>query len=346
MHSAKTGARIYTFPLDIGTVAQFTGKPHLSEVFYKFVSFLTPGVIYRCDLSSTKPKPELYRRTEVKDYDSSKFDTRQVFYSSKDGTRVPMYIIHRKDMQLNGQNPCVLYGYGGFNVAIMPSFGVARLMFIQHFGGILAIANIRGGSEYGEKWHQGAMKEKKQNVFDDFIAGAEYLIGNKYTSTERLAIQGGSNGGLLVAACANQRPDLFGCVLMDVGVLDMLRYQNFTIGHAWVPEFGCSSESHDFGYLIKYSPIHNLTMPAAGYPAMLLLTADHDDRVVPLHSLKYIAQLYHLINKHPGRQRKPILIRIETKAGHGAGKPTSKMIDELTDVYSFVARVLGLKWST
>jgi len=217
-------------------------------------------------------------------------------------------------------------------------------VMLQHFNGIIACANLRGGSEYGEKWHEAGMRDRKQNVFDDFIAAAEYLVEHKYTKPERLCIHGGSNGGLLVAACAQQRPELFGAVLNRVGVLDMLRFHKFTIGAAWLPEFGNPDDANDFKYIFKYSPLHNLGMPTSGqWPAMLLLTADHDDRVVPLHSLKYMAELYHVV-KDSTTQTNPLLIRVEVKAGHGAGKPTTKIIEELVDMNSFMARVLKIKW--
>jgi len=252
----------------------------------------------------------------------------------------------KKNLQLNGQNPIILYGYGGFNIAIQPTFSPYQLIWVQHFNGIYAVANIRGGSEYGEKWHEEGTKEKKQNVFDDFIAAGDYLVRKNYTNPNLLAIEGGSNGGLLMAVCAQQAPKLYGAVIAHVGVMDMLRFQKFTVGQAWVPEFGSSENKTEFESIIRYSPLHNLKPPTADwqYPAMMLLTADHDDRVVPSHSLKYMAQLYHVVEKNPN-QTHPLIIRIETQAGHGAGKPTSKKLDQAADIFAFLKRVLSLQWN-
>ncbi|MGK7947120.1 MAG: prolyl oligopeptidase family serine peptidase, partial [Microcystaceae cyanobacterium] len=261
------------------------------------------------------------------------YETKQVFYPSKDGTIIPLFITHKKGLQLNGENPTYLYGYGGFNVSLTPAFSVSNLVWMER-GGIYAVANLRGGGEYGEKWHQAGMKENKQNVFDDFIAAAEWLIKNNYTSSAKLAIGGGSNGGLLVGACLSQQPDLFAAALPAVGVMDMLRFHQFTIGWAWCPEYGNPENETDFNTLYAYSPLHNLTKNTA-YPATLITTADHDDRVVPAHSFKFAATLQ---LAHSGEQ--PVLIRIETKAGHGAGKPTAKIIEEATDKWAFLTKIL------
>ncbi|MDQ3073003.1 MAG: prolyl oligopeptidase family serine peptidase, partial [Bacteroidota bacterium] len=257
-------------------------------------------------------------------------------YKSKDGTQVPMFIVHKKGLKMDGTNPTYLYGYGGFNISLNPGFSVSRLVFLEN-GGIFAMPNLRGGGEFGEEWHQGGMVLKKQNVFDDFIAAAEYLIEKKYTSPSKLAIAGGSNGGLLVGACMTQRPDLYKVALPAVGVLDMLRYHKFTIGRAWAPEYGSSDDSMHFTYLYKYSPLHNIK-EGVQYPATLVTTGDHDDRVVPAHSFKFISELQ---SRQAGTN--PVLIRIETDAGHGAGKPTKKLIDEQADIWSFVFHNLGMK---
>jgi prolyl oligopeptidase len=317
----------------IGNASGFTGEKDEMEAFYSFTSYNTPGEIYRYDF--TTQKSDLFFRPEVK-FNPDDFTVEQVWYKSKDNTPVPMFLFYRKGMQRNGTNPVLLYGYGGFNISMTPGFSVQRLFFAES-GGILAVANLRGGGEFGEEWHKAGTKLQKQNVFDDFIAAAEYLISEKYTNPGKLAIQGGSNGGLLLGAVVNQRPDLFRVALPAVGVMDMLRFHKFTIGWAWTGDYGSSEESEEmFRYLLGYSPYHNIS-PAA-YPATLVTTADHDDRVVPAHSFKYIARLQ---EKHTGRH--PVLIRIETKAGHGAGKPTAKIIDEQTDIWSFTMYHLGMK---
>jgi len=280
--------------------------------------------------------------TKIDGFDPTEFQTEQVFYKSKDGTSIPMFIISKKGVERNGKNPVLLYGYGGFNITMQPSFSSIRLTFMKHLGGVYAMANIRGGGEFGEEWHKAAVKEKKQNCFDDFQAAAIYLVEHSYTSHNLIVIQGGSNGGLLVGACINQRPELFGCGIAQVGVLDMLRYHKFTIGKFWVSDYGCADDAEDFPYLHAYSPIHNVNTTKP-YPAVLLTTADHDDRVSPLHSYKYIAQLQSLVGPKL-YQSNPLLIRIEEKAGHGAGKPTTKVIDEYTDIMSFFALHLNLKW--
>lgn len=349
LHCAKTGKRICQLPIGTGSVSGFFGRKALSEIFISFESFFTPGIIYYLDLKSVNNFDSIQlkelHRVAVRGLDVDNFSAKQVFYSSRDGTKIPMYLLCRKNFKQNGENPTILNGYGGFNIAELPYFSVSRLLFLQNFNGIFACANLRGGSEYGERWHEAGMRENKQNVFDDLIAAAEYLIKNKFTSTPRLAIHGGSNGGLLVAACSQQRPDLFGAVINRVGVLDMFRFHKFTIGGAWIPEYGDPDKPSDFSFISKYSPLHNLEFPASGqWPSTLLMTADHDDRVVPSHSLKYIAKLYELVRNAKDVQRNPILIRIEVKAGHGDGKPTSKVIDEVVDMYSFLQRVLQLEW--
>jgi prolyl oligopeptidase len=314
----------------IGTATGFSGKRKDTETFFAFTSFTTPTTIYRYDLKINKST--VYRRPEV-DFNPGDYETRQVFYKSKDGTRVPMFITHKKGLKLNGQNPTYLYGYGGFNVSLTPAFSIANLVWME-MGGVYAQPNLRGGGEYGEEWHLAGTKSKKQNVFDDFIAAAEWLIANKYTSTPKLAIGGGSNGGLLVGAAITQRPDLFGAALPAVGVMDMLRFQKFTIGWAWVSDYGSSDNPEEFKSLYAYSPLHNIK-PGTKYPATLITTADHDDRVVPAHSFKFAAAM-----QEAQAGPAPVLIRIETKAGHGAGKPTSKIIEEIADGWGFLVRVL------
>jgi prolyl oligopeptidase len=318
----------------LGTLAGFSSDKGEDIAFYGFTSFTFPSAIYKYDLRNNSS--ELYRESEI-DFDAEKYETKQVFYTSRDGTQVPMFIVHRKGIELDGNNPTMLYGYGGFDISITPSFSISRLVFLEN-GGIWAVANIRGGGEYGEDWHKAGTLMQKQNVFDDFIAAAEYLISEKYTSSEKLGIMGGSNGGLLVGACMTQRPELFKVALPFVGVMDMLRYHTFTIGWAWAADYGTSEDSEEmFKYLYGYSPLHNIEQGIA-YPATLAFTADHDDRVVPAHTFKFMATLQ---EHHAGDN--PVLVRIETKAGHGAGKPTSKRIDEATDMWAFVFKNLGIK---
>lgn len=310
----------------IGTMTGFNGKKEDNTAFYGFTSFTFPTTIYMYDIE--KNESTVYRSPEI-DFSPADYETKQVFYESKDGAEIPMFIVHKKGIKLDGNNPTLLYGYGGFNVSLTPGFSPTRLILLEQ-GGVFAMPNLRGGGEFGKEWHESGTKERKQNVFDDFIAAAEYLIDNLYTSPEYLAIQGGSNGGLLVGAVMTQRPDLIKVALPAVGVLDMLRYHLFTIGWAWATDYGKSDVADEFAYLIKYSPLHNLQFGTC-YPATLVTTADHDDRVVPAHSFKFIASL----QEHQGCSN-PTLIRIETKAGHGAGKPTSKIIDEYADIYSFL----------
>ncbi|XP_072355981.1 prolyl endopeptidase-like isoform X2 [Scyliorhinus torazame] len=345
LHELVTGAHLKTFPLDVGSIVGYSGQKKDSEIFYQFTSFLTPGIIYYCDLTKDDLQPRIFREVTVKGFDPCDYQTVQLFYPSRDGTQIPMFIVHKKGIKLDNSHPAFLYGYGGFNISLTPSYSVSRLIFVKHLGGVLAVANIRGGGEYGESWHKGGMLENKQNCFDDFQCAAEVLIKKGYTTTKKLTINGGSNGGLLVAACVNQRPDLFGCAVVQVGVMDMLKFHKFTIGHAWTTDFGCSDSKEQFEYLIKYSPLHNIKLPAVGiqYPAMLLMTADHDDRVVPLHSMKFIATLQHVVGQSP-TQINPLFIYVDTKAGHGAGKPTAKVIQEVTDMYAFIAETLHLEW--
>lgn len=315
----------------IGTISSLSGEPDENELFYGFTSFTYPFTIYRFDFRTGES--ELFRAPEL-DFDGSEFETRQVFYRSKDGTRIPMFITHQKGLELDGTNPTMLYAYGGFNVSLTPSFSTSNLVFLER-GGIYAMANLRGGGEYGEEWHDAGTKERKQNVFDDFIAAAEYLIEEGYTTPRKLAISGGSNGGLLVGAVLNQRPELFGAAIPAVGVMDMLRFHRFTIGWAWTGDYGSSDTREGFEYLYAYSPLHNIRSNVC-YPATMVTTADHDDRVVPGHSFKYAATL-----QAAQACDRPTLIRVETKAGHGAGKPVSKIIEEQTDFWAFTLYNLG-----
>ena len=334
------GELIRKFSVPLGTIAKNSSRHNDCEFFFQSTNFLTPGQIFYFNLHDLSSELRLLRQAEPKNFDPNDFRIEQVFYASKDGTQVPMFLVGRKDLVKDGKNPCILYGYGGFNIKLQPSFNINRLYWLKNFNGILAYANLRGGGELGKKWHEGGSKLNKQNCFNDFIAAAEYLIEEKYTCTEKLAIEGGSNGGLLVAATSNQRPDLFGATLCHVGVLDMIRFASFTIGHAWMSDYGDPKEQEHFENLIKYSPYHNIP-EAERYPATLLLTADHDDRVVPGHSLKFIAQLqYKLGKKLPNT---PLLIRVDTKAGHGGGRPITKVIDENADVYSFLYNALKLE---
>jgi prolyl oligopeptidase len=317
----------------IGSVGGFGGKREDRETFYVFNSFTTPPTIYRYDIASGTST--VYKQPDVA-FDPADYETKQVFYTSRDGTRVPLFLTHRKGLTLDGANPTYLYGYGGFNSSMTPGFSVSALTWME-MGGIYAVACLRGGGEYGEAWHEAGKKRNKQNVFDDFIAAAEFLIAERYTSPAKLAIVGGSNGGLLVGAVMNQRPDLFGAALPAVGVMDMLRFHRFTIGWAWVSDYGSPDDPEEFQAIYAYSPYHNLK-PGTRYPATLVTTSDHDDRVVPAHSYKYAAAL----QAAQDPDGPPTLIRIETQAGHGAGKPTSKIIEETADRYAFLARNLRM----
>ncbi len=316
----------------IGSVGGFTGKRKDSEGFYGFSSFAYPGVVYRYDFKSGTST--VFKQPKVA-FQPSDFETVQVFYPSKDGTKIPMFLTYRKGLKQDGANPTYLYGYGGFNISLPPAFSPALIAWME-MGGVFALPNLRGGGEYGKDWHDAGRLKHKQNVFDDFIAAAEYLIAEHYTSTPKLAIAGGSNGGLLVGACLTQRPDLFGAALPAVGVMDMLRFHKFTIGWAWTSDYGDPEDKDDFETLLKYSPLHNIK-PGTSYPPTLVTTADHDDRVVPAHSFKFAAAL-----QAAQAGAAPVLIRIETKAGHGAGKPTTKIIDERADMYAFLVKALGM----
>lgn len=316
----------------IGSVGGFDGKLHDTETFYSFTSFTTPPTIYKYNMVTGES--HIYRQPTV-DFNPEDYQTNQVFYSSADGTMIPMFITHKRGLKLDGNNPTILYGYGGFGISLTPSFSVSRLVWME-MGGVYVVANLRGGGEYGQQWHQAGMKLKKQNVFDDFIAAAEWLIQHNYTTTKKLAISGGSNGGLLVGVCMTQRPELFGAALPAVAVMDMLRFHKFTIGWAWTSEYGSPENEEEFKVLYGYSPLHNL-QPTTAYPATLITTADHDDRVVPAHSFKFISALQ---AAHIGKN--PVLIRIETKAGHGAGKPMAKIIEEIADQFAFLGRVLDI----
>ncbi len=342
LQDAANSVRLFTLQGDprgeiplpgLGSVGGFTGRRADTETWYSFDGYLSPSVIYRHNLvtgqSSEFQRPEL-------DFPFDEYVTERVFYTSADGTRIPLWITRKKDLPRDGSNPVILYGYGGFNVSLSPYFSPARLPWLEQ-GGIWAVANLRGGGEYGEDWHEAGMLAAKQNVFDDCIAAAEYMVQQNWTCADRLTVMGGSNGGLLVGAVINQRPELFGAALPAVGVMDMLRFQHFTIGWAWTSDYGSSEDPELFPYLHGYSPYHNL-QPGTRYPAVLVTTADHDDRVVPGHSFKYAARL-----QHCQAGDLPTLIRIETKAGHGAGKPTDMVIAEYADRYAFLTRVLGLE---
>ena len=316
----------------VGSVG-FTGDEHEPECFYTFTSFTVPGTIYRYDLATGEST--LYAKPNVK-FQQEDYTSEQVFFQSKDGTRIPMFLTYKKNVK--SPRPVYLYGYGGFNIALVPSFSANRIPFLEQ-GGIYAQVTLRGGSEYGEEWHLAGTKMQKQNVFDDFIAAAEWLIREGYTTNEKIAIVGGSNGGLLVGACMTQRPDLFRVAIPQVGVMDMLRYHKFTIGWNWASDYGTSEDSREmFEYLRGYSPLHNLK-PGTSYPATLVTTADHDDRVVPAHSFKFAATLQEC---HKGTN--PVLIRIDTKAGHGGGKPLAKILEEQADIYSFILYNMGIKF--
>jgi prolyl oligopeptidase len=317
----------------IGSVVGFQGKPSDTETFYVFSSFATPPSIYRYDMISGRS--ELLRRPETK-FNPDDYEVKQVFYTSKDGARVPMFISHKKGLKIDGECPTLLYGYGGFNISLSPMFSVSRVAWME-MGGVYAQANLRGGGEYGEPWHKAGTKLRKQNVFDDFIAAAEWLIANGYTRRDKLAIQGGSNGGLLVGAVMTQRPELFGACLPAVGVMDMLRFHKFTGGRLWTDDYGSADNPQEFKALLAYSPYHNLR-PGTRYPATLVTTADTDDRVVPGHSFKFAAEL-----QHDQAGDAPVLIRIESRAGHGAGKPTAKRIAETADQWAFLVKNLGMK---
>ena len=316
----------------LGTASGFGGKSDQNETFYYFTSFTSPGAVYRYDV--TRNASTLLKAPKTQ-FDRDHYESRQIFATSRDGTKIPMFIVSKKNLKLDGNNPTLLYAYGGFNISLRPSYSPATIAWLD-LGGIYVMANLRGGGEYGEEWHEAGMKLKKQNVFDDFIACAEHLISNKFTSSKKLSIAGGSNGGLLVGACMVQRPELYGACLPAVGVMDMLRFHKFTIGWAWQAEYGKPDDPEDFKNLLTYSPYHNLK--PNNYPATMVITSDHDDRVVPSHSYKFAAALQSSQNGSA-----PTLIRIESKAGHGAGTPTSKRIEAIVDKYAFLAKALGFE---
>ena len=329
----KTGKEVREIKLPgLGTASGFNAKKEEKEVYYVFTSYINPPTIYKMDIATGSAS--VYKESKVQ-FNPGDYESVQVFYTSKDGTKIPMIITHKKGIELNGKNPCLLYGYGGFGISLTPGFSTARLILLEN-GGILAIPNLRGGGEYGEDWHNQGIKTKKQNVFDDFIAAAQFLVDKKYTSRNKLAIEGGSNGGLLVGACITQQPDMCKVAFPAVGVMDMLRYHKFTAGAGWAYDYGTSADSKEmFEYLYHYSPLHNLK--EASYPATLITTADHDDRVVPAHSFKFAATM-----QQSQKGSNPVLIRIETKAGHGAGKSTQQVIEEVADKWSFMFYNIGL----
>ncbi|RKP21847.1 prolyl endopeptidase-like protein [Rozella allomycis CSF55] len=328
-----SGTHLTCIPLDIGSVAYIKGRKKDTVVFFKFYSFNTPGLVYEYDLSDLTTTPTIWRQDEIVGFEPSKFVIEQVFYESKDSQRIPMFIFNKRSIPRNGQTPCLLYGYGGFNISLTPFFSSSMAAAADELNMTIAIANLRGGGEYGEEWHKAGILNKKQNVFDDFQWAAKYLVANNYTCPSLLAINGGSNGGLLVAACVNQAPELFGCAIAEVGVLDMLKFHKFTIGHAWMDEYGNPDFVEHFECLSKYSPVHNVDS-SKQYPPVLVMTSDHDDRVVPLHSYKWISELQYNLPKNDH----PLLIRIETKAGHGSGKSLEKRIEEAVDKYLFIAK--------
>ncbi|RKP15052.1 prolyl oligopeptidase [Piptocephalis cylindrospora] len=340
IHDLRTGQRRRTLDLPIGSIGGVSGRREDPDMFYSHASFLNPGIIYRHRLGTGETST--FRVTHLGGgVDVSDLEQQQVFVTSKDGkTQVPVFLVSRKGIKLDGSTPMFLYGYGGFSIPLKPAFSPTWLNFILHFGGCVAVANIRGGGEYGESWHEDGMLGNKQHVFDDFQSVARWLIQEGWTSPARLAINGGSNGGLLVGACVNQAPELFGAAVADVGVMDMLRFHKFTIGHAWKADYGDPEVKEDFETVLRYSPLHNVQVDKP-YPSVLLTTSDHDDRVVPLHSYKYIAELQYRAGPLTPN---PLLIRIETKAGHGAGKPTKKRIEEAAEKYAFIAMAIGATW--
>ncbi|KAG6699546.1 hypothetical protein I3842_08G072200 [Carya illinoinensis] len=349
----KSGSLLHQLSIDIGTVLGISARREDNIVFIWFTSFLTPGIIYQYNLGTEVPEKKIFREIVVPGFDGSEFHVNQVFVPSKDGTKIPMFIVARENILLDGSHPCLLYGYGGFNISLTPVFNVGRIVLLRHLGVVFCIANIRGGGEYGEEWHKAGALARKQNCFDDFISAAEYLTSAGYTQPKKLCIEGRSNGGLLIGASINQRPDLFGCALAHVGVMDMLRFHKFTIGHTWTSDYGCSDKEVEFHWLLKYSPLHTVRRhweehpdQPCQYPSTMLLTADHDDRVVPLHSLKLLATMQYVLctSLENSPQTNPIIGRIECKAGHGDGRPTQKLIDEAADQYGFMAKMLDATW--
>jgi prolyl oligopeptidase len=353
LRALSSGALLRPLPLpSLGDVGAVSGTRKSNELFYSFTSFVEPGAVYRLgDASDASRSPALFRATKLSvPHDPSDYVTERLYATSKDGTRVPLFVTRHKSVQLDGSNPCLLYGYGGFSISLTAGFSASRLAWMRGFRGVFAQANLRGGGEFGTEWRDAGSVLNKQNVFDDFAACAEELISKRYSAPGKVAIQGGSNGGLLVAACANQRPDLFGAVIAQVGVMDMLRFHRATIGHAWQTDYGRPEENEaEFNVLASYSPLHNVALPQAGkgqYPAMILATGDHDDRVVPFHSLKLLATLQQVAAAvgEASPQKNPLVGRIETRAGHGAGKPTAKVIEETSDLFAFAAAAVGATW--
>lgn len=341
LHEIKSGKLIQRIGEDLmGTIGGVTGRREHNEFFFYISGFLSPGAVYRYRFDRPEGQQLTeFRRTVLGELNPDDFVSKQVFYESKDGTRVPMFIVHQKNFKQDGTAPAIQYGYGGFSISLSPFFSPTFMSFVAHYGGVLAVPNIRGGGEYGEDWHLAGCFEKKQNVFDDFQYATKYLVDNKYVASDKVTIMGGSNGGLLVASCVNQTPELFGAAIAEVGVLDMLRFHRFTIGRAWIADYGNPDDPEAFDYLIKYSPLHNIN-PNVKYPPLMLLTADHDDRVVPLHSFKYAAAVQHALPNNP----QPCLLRVDMKAGHGAGKSTEMKIQAAVDQLSFIALSLSLPW--
>lgn len=344
VHELQSGKFLQTLPFDVGTIEGMSGKRKYSETFFKFESFNTPGIIYRCEIDKA-PKACLEEQNRLKLTGLLTTDdpvVKQVFYESKDGTKVPMFILRDKDARLDGNSPCLLYVYGGFNSAIQPYFSVFRMMLVKVLGFTVAVANVRGGGEYGEKWHNAGRLKNKQNTFDDVHAAAKYLADNGYTKSSRLVLMGASNGGMVTAVCINQRPELFGAAVAMVPVTDMFRFHKFTVGAHWASDYGNPDVASDFDVQFAYSPLHNIPTNVENYPALLVTTADHDDRVVPSHSLKYIAEIQHRLG---AKNKNPLLAFIGTKAGHGGGKPTTKIIEELVNITCFLYKQLDLKYS-
>lgn len=339
-----TGQKLLDFNVEGGSIFDVTGRYDDTEMFFSYTSYLIPNRIYRIDFDNISPEAVKFHETKILGFDENIYKIKRVFYKSLDGTNVPMTILSKLEAKIEANTPCLLYGYGGFGTSLLPRFNILFLVFINVFKGICAVANVRGGNEFGESWHKAGILQNKQNSFDDFEFAARYLIENKYTKSKLLTIYGISNGGLLAAACMNQSPYLFGAVIINVGVLDMLRFNKFTIGYAWITDYGSPENLEEFRQLLNYSPLHNIKIPASGqYPAVLLITAEHDDRVVPSHSLKFIAELQYKIGQLPS-QVQPLILRNYSKSGHGAGKPTHKLIDELNDIITFIAKTLKLKF--
>lgn len=348
LHSIDTGALIREFPLGMGALGGISIDKTRTELFFQKVSFLSPGVVYRYNLTDPNAEPVLFyeMKPNSSGFDEKKFEVKQVFYRSRDGTKIPMFIVQKRTTKSKvGPKPLLLYGYSGFGASILPSFDLSRFFFVNSFDGILAVANLRGGGEYGSNWRDDGSLLKKQNSFDDFHAAAEYLIKNRYTTRDQIAINGASNGGLLVGTCINQRPDLYGAAVSRVGVYDMIRSHLFTIGNVTTPTNGYIKDKVHFRNLLQYSPLHNVHKPNSTqnqYPATLIQSCDHDDRVSPLHSYKFTATLQHAVqgNKY---QKKPILMRILKDAGHESGKPTYKLIEQESEMLTFLYRALSIK---